>query len=89
MHTPGPWKWNKNYNGLEGPVGPVLSYVQYEGMWLSSENEDDNARVIEAAPDLLAALKALMEYEEHLYMPSAQGPIDAALAAIAKAEGRS
>jgi len=40
-----------------------------------------NARLIAAAPDLLAALKAMLN-------PDAEGDIDQAMAAIRKAEGR-
>lgn len=47
-----------------------------------NEDTDALARLFAAAPDLLAALKAMLD-------PDAEGDIEQAVRAIAKAEGRS
>jgi hypothetical protein len=63
-HTPGPWKWNKNYHGLDGPRGEaILDYAAYEGMWVpdyAGDWAEANARLIAAAPELLEALQMLL-----------------------------
>jgi hypothetical protein len=59
-HTPGPWKWNEHYNGLEGVGQSVLKYADYEGMWLSFNNYEADAQLIAAAPELLAALERVV-----------------------------
>jgi len=89
-HTKGPWIWDKDFNGLygAGPDNVVLSYASYEGMWLAySEHRQANARLISAAPDLLAALTMVRDADEecirdHLTRmpPTARAIIDAAIA---------
>lgn len=75
-HTPGPWALNGNYIGSEtaGNIG------------YSFGDNVANAHLLAAAPELLAALKAVLEHNiaHHNHMTHA-----AARAAIAKAEGRS
>lgn len=62
-HTPGPWIWGKNHNGLygAGPDNEVLAFADYEGMWLSYNNQKANAALIAASPDLLTAAKAVVD----------------------------
>lgn len=65
QHTPGPWIWGKNFNGLygAGPNNEVLNYAAYEGMWLgNNECTNANARLIAAAPDLLEACQTFAEW---------------------------
>ena len=78
-HTPGPWNW-ENYNGiihvfLENTFG-TPSVCKLIG-----ENQEDNARLIAAAPELLDALDALIN------APWSGTNVDKARAAIAKAKG--
>lgn len=84
-HTPGPWEWNKNYRGLDGPGGAViLEYAPYEGMWVpdyAGDWSEANARLIAAAPELLEALQDLCDTLGEC------GATAKARAAIAKAEG--
>ena len=61
-HTPGPWTIHEGgvspiYNGLVCIVDDHLSVIA-EGKLVASDAWMDNARLIAAAPDMLAALKA-------------------------------
>lgn len=51
-------------------------------------NAHNNARLIAAAPDLLAALKDIIEGVDECWMFDNPGSVDRAQAAIDKAEGR-
>ena len=63
-HTPGPWtvKGRKMeariYGNVEG--GPV-AVVPYVTEWASNQYDEANARLIAAAPELLAALQTLVQ----------------------------
>ena len=65
-HTPGPWTWDNPQNcasGLSGAGGsPVIEDMGYDGLWIDPSSA--NARLIAAAPDLLEALTALLDYDE-------------------------
>lgn len=74
-HTPGPW------------------HIGNASQWLNIENKDffvakvgvdrwEDARLISAAPDLLAALEAIVAYD-----PLRAGLLEQAQAAIRKARG--
>ena len=86
QHTPGPWKVSDKRDAdcsvVTSPTGPVAKTY-----WTQNVPEmRANAHLIAAAPELLAALKALEgSFEKH--RPKTMW--DAARAAIAKAEGRS
>ena len=84
-HTAGPWDWHGPY--MTGAY--KVSALHPEGgqsldvMIDRSENNLANARLISAAPDLLAALQAVADYWAGGDVPE---EIDAAMrAAIAKA----
>ncbi len=90
-HTPGPWNVGTSkqrrdvvfLNGLSeqpGSLGPSKSWIDC--------NTEANARLIAAAPDLLAVVKELEEsagYWSEYDVPL--GIVDRIRAAIAKAEG--
>ena len=86
-HTPGPWnqKWSEN-TGWH-----IYSTTVAGERGLICELEDDfdeatresNARLIAAAPDLLAALIELQQWAEYNGIPEGTGEI--ALAVITKA----
>lgn len=85
--TPGPWTWGKRYDGLYGPNSvPVLEYGAYENMWLPDYRPEGpaNARLIAAAPDLLAA--CVQAYGD--LIEGREVDIEKLDDAIAKAEGR-
>lgn len=105
-HTPGPW----NLGGVSNPRtdprysiwGPTPPGKQ-SGEWIAKDVAKANARLIAAAPELLAALKAILEaFDRRVFVRNVRHDDDpnwaidliphlAALAnaqtAIAKAEG--
>lgn len=79
-HTPGPWEVSRLSDDtiLAGPAKTLVAYVATVGM---GDDVGPNARLVAAAPDLLAALKLAWEHGD---LPP---HIRAAMsAAIAKAE---
>lgn len=92
-HTPGPWrvgadreqwKW-RNVLGGEQPADFSVAAVPKNLPLRSLEEGEANARLIAAAPDLLAACKTIIQaYENADVAPDA---LDAAYAAVKKAEG--
>lgn len=88
-HTPGPWEFEPTGHGpghiaadCEGAIRDGVATV-----WgrTSEDTFDANARLIAAAPDLLAACKGLIENIDN---PD-WSDIDKIRAAIARAEGAS
>ena len=85
QHTPGPWKLTDGSSFVRDNHKNVIADV-----WQDSIS---NLRLIAAAPDLLAALRAFVEQRDKLAgFPQAVDPYSgayvAARAAIAKAEGQ-
>ena len=84
-HTPGPWSragtqvWDKDRGRLVASCATHLNQLS---------QDDANARLVEAAPEMLEALKAIMAEVQTesgvVTYPTGQK----ALAAIAKAEGK-
>lgn len=61
-HTPGPWIWGRTLDG-EG-LGVWATPESYHVLDRSAPiDAEANARLIAAAPDLLAALQHLMRYD--------------------------
>lgn len=84
-HTPAKWADIKGYIVVKGghTIASVNSYNTFEGK--------ANARLIAAAPDLLAALKEAVDFanKANNYIAGQDLPASAGwLAAIAKAEAR-
>lgn len=86
MHTPGPWEPVDTKTGGFHVYADSSTHV---ASWMSL----DNARLIAAAPDLLAACKDVVELLEGIDPDHVQGSgprkMEYAKKAIAKAEGRS
>ena len=87
-HTPGPWYANQDCIEIDGPEGPrdvTLAVV------LQADNAAADARLIAAAPELLAVLRELVHYDEGSSEQGSYGyeVLLRCKAAIAKAEGRS
>lgn len=93
-HTPGPWTFDDNMGcrDIRGADGKPIASTH----GLANDDEDQaNARLIAAAPELLAALKTALKCIEYCreHHPDAQSgtgfPVEIELRAIiAKAEGR-
>lgn len=79
-HTPGPWTVQEGeVTAAEGDV--IIAEMVGRGRPCAVENPieaEANARLIAAAPDLLAALRLIVEHSGD--------PLKVAMAAIAKAE---
>lgn len=83
-HTPGPWAVGKNERSDERievraePLGLLVALVE----------KSSDARLIAAAPDLLEALRVLVEVASVCIPETAGHELEQARAAIAKAEGK-
>ena len=98
-HTPGPWDRGPyvgdNIHVITTTEHPWVGRIVAKVPALNIVDGEANARLIAAAPDLLAAIKALMAEVERRDNPSDEGcssdcdQMDAAKAAVAKAEGLS
>ena len=92
-HTPGPWIFSEDHYGLgiymveaDGGCGPQVAQVLTENLETETcDQARDDARLIAAAPDLLAACKAILK-EEGMEKQMARA-VMLASEAIAKAEG--
>ena len=100
-HTPGPWRITDRYGVLTDQVGidgrtVCTVWTMQQGHRPSGVDTEPwpegeaNARLIAAAPDLLESLRELAELavlQFGMPPPGADGPLQKALAAIAKADG--
>ena len=92
-HTPGPWHVGKR-DQVSTTGYPVIPIYWTEGgvmaergpcvLWATNPNVEANARLIAAAPDMLAVLRAVRAYHNG----GSPYSVDAIDAAIAKAEGK-
>lgn len=98
-HTPGPWHWDSD--PVKGdPLGRVryrvvacgktITQVYYSSFEGGATNAEADARLIAAAPELLASLQWALRFIE-IYAAKSAGPatpeINKVKAAIAKATG--
>lgn len=87
-HTPGPWDriiadgYTVRHPQIYSDTGPIANATFLGNNRLDELNA--NARLIAAAPDLLEALEALLDYENGIQKSIAE---QMARAAIAKAGG--
>lgn len=96
-HTPGPWRQFEHNGNVMVCAGPSHLATVAIGGAMDESSDRANARLIAAAPELLDALRTILEYAECYddAGPRAAGwqsaelraDIEAARAAIAKAEG--
>jgi hypothetical protein len=94
-HTPGPWNIQlpRKIGGYTAAGDLVKIRSPEEPDWAvalvspGSPDAEGNARLIAAAPDMLAALRALVLIDGHTTNIEIRNRHNAALAAIAKAEG--
>ena len=64
-HTPGPWKANFAISGSVYIFGGDRNFVCVFNEWRDEANQEANARLIAAAPDLLDALRQWAWAEAH------------------------
>ncbi len=83
-HTPGPWKVEDG-----GFVGGPIGFGRVCQTWNKFEEDyrncEDNTNLIAAAPEMLEALKALVESPTAMQVMAA---VELGRKAISKAEGR-
>lgn len=88
-HTPGPWEAIEDTVRARGSQRAIADC----GTWHVGTQDKANARLIAAAPDLLDALKAAVEWidpdePDLVNREECAADLEKARAAIAKAEGR-
>ena len=81
MHTPGPWETSVLADGSQWEVCLPDAGDAIAGI-VDGPDAQDNALLMAAAPDLLAALRAMLDDDNH------DGAKDQARAAIARATGK-
>lgn len=91
-HTPGPWgiEYDNGDEAGDGQwynVGPVKVWFSYRATSEQQGRARADASLISAAPDLLAACKAVVETDGFVGSAIMRGRIDDMKAAIAIAEG--
>jgi hypothetical protein len=88
-HTPGPWKAATAFSENEPNGYHVISPPKWGSPDIAIADSDANARLIAAAPELLAACQFLADAAEtEPGMSIYRAHIEQARAAIAKAEGK-
>lgn len=85
-HTPGPWNRIKGDRNVYSAAGTVCKTPAILGGGSAATNWEANARLIAAAPDLLEALEALLDYAESGWDHFPDVSVNAR-AAIARARG--
>lgn len=90
-HTPGPWKFTTHFEVVmdDGDVQPLVAAVNASDASVSHERATADGRLIAAAPELLAALEAVLGYEDDRPAPGTRGAeiYAGAQAVIARAKG--
>ena len=93
QHTPGPWYMDGYDLGhyefavYGGERNAYIARLEDDG-GDTAEQVEANARLIAAAPDLLAALRHFVAPFGHTFSPDGCSACDAAWTAFKKAEGR-
>ncbi len=91
-YTPGPWHVAPESKAQSPWIvcdseGGSIADCEPPGPWMSRETADANARLIAAAPDMLAALKNLATTEAEELLSGCSDVRAQVVAAIAKATG--
>ena len=89
-HTPGPWKANFAISGSVYIFGGDRNFACVFDEWRDEANQEANANLIAAAPDLLEALEELLsmcQRQEDFHDDDDGCMFERASAAIAKARG--
>ncbi len=95
-HTPGPWHSTGRYVGSGHAKMNICECSDNSGCWSNAPEAVANARLIAAAPELLEACMAMLEWDDrekdhavdfYAGMDLCRAAFDKARAAIAKATG--
>ncbi len=88
-HTPGPWTATRWRVCAEEPFRYITDTANNKAS--RTEENEANARLIAAAPELLAALKGMVEHllDDRSDGRDEENALSSAMGAIAKAEGKS
>ena len=89
--TPGPWTWNPGKGSDQGSIEPDICWFGDDTTYYPTGGEppnDANARLIAAAPDLLAALGRFVAHYPSGINPMLDDAAIEARTAIAKAKGK-
>lgn len=93
-HTPGPWFAKGRYIGTKNHMSLVGECRDVNGDWTNEAPASANARLIAAAPELLAELDECRKFLEDMHCQPAEITVaesqirhSAVLAVIAKATG--
>lgn len=82
-HTPGPWRTHRPHHGtiyIDAPIGNgMLQEVAAIGPTEGAGQQEANARLIVAAPELLEALKTARAYGSDSWSEWITEKVDAAL----------
>lgn len=89
-HTPGPWIEFRDAESHDiiAPDGVHIARMEPRNGREPQKEQDADARLIAAAPELLAALAGMLEWARRVKGRNPGPEIAEAQAAIAKAEGR-
>ena len=91
-HTPGPWRTKREgfstvYVEARIDGGLIQEVAACGPTEAGRDQQEANARLIAAAPELLEALRGIMKLDEDLCSEGSIEALDKARAAIAKATG--
>ena len=90
-HTPGPWAWDEGeeitYDQGMRSVADIREHTGFENIPMDVVKA--NARLIAAAPDLLAAARKSLDWLASYPGFGSKAAYDEMRAAVAKAEGKS
>ena len=89
-HTPKPWKLCDDF--IVGPDGDDICEISVREVYRLKEGKDNsemsaNGTLIEAAPELLEACEAFVNYSELPFSPGYKDALEKCKSAIAKARG--
>ena len=88
-HTPGPWYLGRNGNRVFAKPGWLPRRIcELPGEDVATAEDEANAHLISAAPELLSELKSLVNLIAHEYPKQQATWLEGARAAIAKAGGK-
>jgi len=86
-HTPGPWRYEASTKTIRSQ--PANYWLASMNSWDGAVDHDANARIIAAAPDLMAACRAVLDEFPAFDSKRIESVKNICRAAITKAEGRS